>query len=110
MGIRDFDVQTGYEAAIKNELDFVGLAHINAEEVDKTELDLLNMIYVAFTRPVGALFILSHKAEKKQNRFTSYIQKFLTSQKNESEEVTYEFESLSAAKCRRRQSPACVHT
>jgi len=85
---------------IKNELDFVGLEHINAEEVDKTELDLLNMIYVAFTRSVSALFILSHKAEKKQNRFTSYIQNFLSSQKNETEEVNYEFGSLSAVKAK----------
>ena len=89
---------------IKNELDFVGLEHINVEEVDKTELDLLNMIYVAFTRSVSALFILSHKAEKKQNRFTSYIQKFLTSQKNDSEELIYEFGSLSAEKTKSGES------
>ncbi len=89
---------------IKNELDFVGLEHINEEEVDKTELDLLNMIYVAFTRPVSALFILSHKAEKKQNRFTSYIQKFLTSEENEREEATYEFGSLSVVKTKSDES------
>ena len=89
---------------IKNELDFVGLEHINEEEVDKTELDLLNMIYVAFTRPVSALFILSHKAEKKQNRFTSYIQKYLTSEENEREEATYEFGSLSVVKTKSDKS------
>ncbi|MCB2208500.1 MAG: UvrD-helicase domain-containing protein [Bacteroidetes bacterium] len=64
---------------IGKELDFIGLEHIYTEEFDKTELDLLNMIYVAFTRPVSAMYILSHKKEKSQNRYTTYIEKFLTS-------------------------------
>jgi ATP-dependent exoDNAse (exonuclease V) beta subunit len=76
------------------DLEFVDLEHIYAEEEEKTELDLLNMIYVAFTRPVSALFILSQKKEKSQNRFTSYIQNFLTKQALEPDEKEYEFGEL----------------
>jgi ATP-dependent exoDNAse (exonuclease V) beta subunit len=52
------------------------------------------MIYVAFTRPVSALFILSQKKEKSQNRFTSYIQNFLTKQALKPDEKEYEFGEL----------------
>lgn len=77
------------------DLEFLDLENLYTEEVDKTELDLLNMIYVAFTRPVSALFIISQKKEKKQNRFTTYIQEFIHTSALNSKENIFEFGKLS---------------
>jgi ATP-dependent exoDNAse (exonuclease V) beta subunit len=86
------------------DLEFVDLEHIYSEEVDKTELDLLNMIYVAFTRPVSALFILSQKKEKTQNRFTAYIQNFLTKQALKTDEKEYAFGELKKSEKKKEEN------
>jgi len=87
------ELKVGLLPLVKD-LEFVDLVNIYAEEVDKTELDLLNMIYVAFTRPVSALYILSQKKEKSQNSFTSYLQNFLSAQALNPDNTEYEFGEL----------------
>ncbi len=80
------------------DLEFLDLDHVYNEEVDKTELDLLNMIYVALTRPVSALFIISQKKEKKQNSLTNYIQNFLSAHDFSPDDVVYESGKLKKPK------------
>jgi ATP-dependent exoDNAse (exonuclease V) beta subunit len=80
----------------EKKLTFVGLEHIYKEELEKTELDFLNMIYVAFTRPVSALYIISQKKQKAQNAFTSYLQHFISSQNLNFEASLFEFGDLLA--------------
>jgi ATP-dependent exoDNAse (exonuclease V) beta subunit len=80
----------------EKKLTFVGLEHIYKEELEKTELDFLNMIYVAFTRPVSALYIISQKKQKAQNAFTSYLQHFISSQNLNFEASLFEFGELLA--------------
>ena len=76
------------------ELKEIGLGEAYQEELDKTELDMLNMVYVAFTRPVSALYIVSHQKEKSKNKFTSYIEKFLAFEGISPEGQTYEWGKL----------------
>ena len=89
---------------ISKELEFIGLEHIYNEEFDKTELDLLNMIYVAFTRPVSAMCILGHKKEKSQNRFTTYIENFLASQAYNPDANEYTFGKLRKPKTKEKET------
>jgi len=52
-----------------------GFGDLYQEEKEKSELDFINMIYVAFTRAVSAMFILGH--EKSRSRFTKTLKTFL---------------------------------
>jgi ATP-dependent exoDNAse (exonuclease V) beta subunit len=88
---------------IGKELEFIGLEHIYSEEFDKTELDLLNMIYVAFTRPVSAMFIMGHKKEKSQNRFTTYIENFVAPQAYKPDSNEYTFGKLGKPKTKENE-------
>ena len=64
----------------------------------------MNMIYVAFTRPVSAMFILSHKKEKSQNRFTTYIENFLASQAYNPDANEYTFGKLGKPKKKKEET------
>jgi ATP-dependent exoDNAse (exonuclease V) beta subunit len=79
---------------VVQDLHPIGLGDIYDEEADKTALDLLNMIYVAFTRPVSALFIVSQKKEKKQNKFTAYLETFIQSEGMIPDKQTFEWGKL----------------
>lgn len=83
---------------VTEELKEIGEGDVYDEELDKTELDMLNMVYVAFTRPVSALYIVSHKKEKKQNKFTAYIETFLLSEDSSFDNETYEWGQLEELK------------
>jgi len=52
-----------------------GFGELYKEEEEKSELDFLNMIYVAFTRTVSAMFILGH--ENGRSKFTKTLKTFL---------------------------------
>ncbi len=61
---------------ISSALDKVGMGEIYNYEKSKTFLDFFNLIYVAFTRPVDALYILSYK-KKKGDKFFGLLKEFL---------------------------------
>ncbi len=52
-----------------------GFENIYLEEKDKTELDFINMLYVAFTRTVSALFLPGYEGGK--NKFSKKLKTFL---------------------------------
>ena len=62
----------------KEKLTAIGYQEVYQHEQTKTRLDFLNLVYVAFTRPVEALFILA-EAPKKGNKeiFSKTINSFL---------------------------------
>ncbi len=99
------ELKAGMYPVVK-ELNDVGLGHIYDEEAEKTELDLLNMVYVAFTRPVSALFIVSHRKGKKQNKFTAYIDAFLRSENVSPDAETWELGQLRMLKTKKDDEEA----
>jgi len=63
---------------LTRKIEHIGKLHIYEEEVAKTELDFLNIIYVAFTRPVKALFTISQiKSNNPKDKFATYITNYL---------------------------------
>ena len=97
---------------VVQDLHHVGLGEIYEEEADKTALDLLNMIYVAFTRPVSALSIVSHRKEnsQKQNKFTNYLETFIYSEGYSVDSQTFEWGSLNELKPKEEKEPKKVVT
>ncbi|HEY9113787.1 MAG TPA: UvrD-helicase domain-containing protein [Bacteroidales bacterium] len=84
---------------IKNDIEKAGFAEVNEEEKDKTLLDLINVIYVAFTRAVDSLFIISHQPERGDNKLTKYLVAFLQEKGIWDESrASYEFGKISASK------------
>jgi len=79
---------------VVQDLHHIGLGDIYDKEADKTKLDLLNMIYVAFTRSVSALFIVSHRKEKSPNMFTNYLETFIQSEGMALDGQTFEWGKL----------------
>ncbi|NOX86555.1 MAG: UvrD-helicase domain-containing protein, partial [Chlorobi bacterium] len=70
-----------------------GFGELYIEEVEKSELDYINMIYVAFTRAVSALFIMGH--ETGRGNFPKMLKTFLKSEGVATEgEVMYETGTL----------------
>lgn len=68
------------------------------EEEQKSKLDFINMVYVAFTRPVDALFLLGDQCSNgKKEEFTKLLVDFLTATEEYNENVNlYEFGLLHA--------------
>lgn len=62
-------------------LEKIGLKEVYEEEDEKTMLDFINMVYVAFTRPVSALFILGHTGGAKE-KFSDYLLNYLKTKEN----------------------------
>ncbi|MBU1009829.1 MAG: UvrD-helicase domain-containing protein [Bacteroidetes bacterium] len=50
-------------------LKFSRIARLHEQEKEKTQLDLLNIIYVAMTRPSERLYILTKHDERKKEKF-----------------------------------------
>jgi ATP-dependent exoDNAse (exonuclease V) beta subunit len=64
---------------ISKELEKIDQNDVYLAEDEKTSLDFLNLIYVAFTRPVKALFINGHiKSGKGSDAFTKHLIHYLT--------------------------------
>lgn len=67
-----------------------GFENLHIEEKNKTELDFVNMIYVAFTRAVSAMFIIGYESQK--DKFTKKLTGFLTAENLlEPDKKQYEF-------------------
>jgi len=64
---------------LTKKLEHINRLSVYEEEVTKTELDFLNVIYVATTRPVKALFTISQvKIKTPKDKFNSYLVSYLT--------------------------------
>jgi len=63
---------------LTRKIELINRGHIYEEEVAKTELDFLNLIYVAFTRPVKALFAIGQLVGSSQKDiFSNYMISYL---------------------------------
>lgn len=60
----------------KEPMKVLGMDEIYNHEMEKTRMDFLNLAYVAFTRPVEALFLIGEAESKKEN-FSKEVIKFL---------------------------------
>ncbi len=79
---------------IKNQLKLIGKENILLEETSKTELDYINLLYVAFTRPVYALYAICEGGETK-DMFSKYMLKYLERMDLwEPEKLSYDMGSL----------------
>ncbi|RLD71014.1 MAG: hypothetical protein DRJ10_19785, partial [Bacteroidetes bacterium] len=78
LNLSDFeDLKVGL-FPLTRKIEHIGKLHIYDEEVAKTELDFLNIIYVAFTRPVKALFTISQiKSNSPKDKFATYMTNYL---------------------------------
>ena len=77
---------------ISKELEKVGLLSVYEEEDDKTLLDFINLVYVAFTRPVSALMILGHKGGKTKDKLAGLLQQYLEAKASWQSEGDQRFE------------------
>jgi len=67
------DLKVGLMPLVKK-IGLINRGHIYEEEAAKTELDFLNVIYVAFTRPVKALFAIGPtERTNKNDKFSKYM-------------------------------------
>ena len=77
---------------ISEKLNLIGEEAVNEYESAKTELDFLNLVYVAFTRAVDALEIVCFLKEGKGDKFSDWVRDFLeTSGSWQEEQQIYEF-------------------
>ena len=81
---------------LTRKIEFVNRGHIYEEEVAKTELDFLNVVYVAFTRPVKALFAIGQTVEtNKKDEFSNYMISYLQEKGLwEEDKLRYDFGEL----------------
>ena len=78
LNLADFDDLKVGLFPLTRKIEHINKGHIYEEEVAKTELDFLNLIYVAFTRPVNALFAIGQiKSGKQKDKFTAYMINYL---------------------------------
>lgn len=78
LDLPDFkDLKVGLFPLTKK-IQHIGRGNVYEEEVAKTELDFLNLVYVAFTRPVKALFAIAQiKSRNPKDKFCSYMIDYL---------------------------------
>ena len=81
---------------LTKKIEHINRLNVYEEEVAKTELDFLNLIYVAFTRPVKALFTISQiKTKNPKDKFTVYIVNYLVSKALwDDDKMSYNFGEL----------------
>ncbi|MBN2614649.1 MAG: UvrD-helicase domain-containing protein [Bacteroidales bacterium] len=65
---------------IASPLELIGLGNVFEYEKNKSQLDYLNLVYVAFTRPVDGLHILCHSREKQGDQFSKLVKQVLQNQ------------------------------
>ncbi len=71
------DLQIGL-FPLTRKIEHINRGHIYDQEVAKTELDFLNLIYVAFTRPVKVLFTVAQiKSGNQKDKFADYMNYYL---------------------------------
>lgn len=59
---------------LTKKIQHINRGHIYDDEVAKTELDFLNLIYVAFTRPVKVLYTIAQiKSGNQRDKFADYM-------------------------------------
>jgi ATP-dependent exoDNAse (exonuclease V) beta subunit len=88
---------------LTNSLEDIGLKTIVDEEKDKNILDFLNVIYVAFTRPVQALFAVGKHDNK--DKFGAYLKQYLEKKTLwQEEKSSYSFGKLAYKGKRKDQS------
>ncbi len=71
---------------LSKELSGIHLEDEYTREEEKTELDFLNLVYVAFTRAVSVLMIMGHKGSKTNDKFAQLLKLFLESKQMWEEE------------------------
>lgn len=83
---------------LTKKIQHINKGHIYEKEVAKTELDFLNLIYVAFTRPVKALYTIAQiKSGKQKDKFADYIIYYLKNKGLwEDEKMNYSFGELTS--------------
>ena len=81
---------------LTRKIELIDRLHIYEDEVRKTELDFLNVIYVATTRPVEALYTVSQLGTK--DKFNEYLYNYLNTKGIWQEsQMLYEFGKLDEA-------------
>ncbi len=70
------ELETGLLKLSKN-LNLIDKGDVYEHESAKTELDFLNLVYVAFTRAVDALEIVCYLKENKGDKFSDWVRDFL---------------------------------
>lgn len=58
---------------VSKNLDLIGLGEVYDRESAKSKLDFLNLVYVAFTRPVDGLHIICHWRETMSDQFSKMV-------------------------------------
>ena len=76
INIKDFEELKVGLLPLSKKLEYIDRSNVYEEEVSKTELDFLNLIYVAFTRPVKALYAIG---QTQSGGSKDYFSKFLIS-------------------------------
>ena len=76
INIEDFEELKVGLLPLSKKLEYIDRSNVYEEEVSKTELDFLNLIYVAFTRPVKALYAIG---QTQSGGSKDYFSKFLIS-------------------------------
>jgi len=78
--------------SITKSLEKIGFSEVYEEEDEKTMLDFINMVYVAFTRPVSALFLTGHTGGSKNEKFSELLVNFLKTKGSFDFDADCEFE------------------
>ncbi|MBC8321563.1 MAG: UvrD-helicase domain-containing protein [Bacteroidetes bacterium] len=100
------DLKVGLFPLTKN-IQHINKGHIYDEEVAKTELDFLNLIYVAFTRPIKALFAIGQiKSRNPKDKFSDYMMNYLVAKGLwQDNKLAYNFGELSFEEFDDKKSP-----
>jgi ATP-dependent exoDNAse (exonuclease V) beta subunit len=81
----------------KNDLAAIGRQAVYDYEKAKTDLDFLNVVYVAFTRPVDALFVIGSRLPKGGDNFSKKLDDYLEyKQIRDEEKLHYEWGAFPA--------------
>lgn len=81
---------------LTKKIHHINKGHIYEKEVAKTELDFLNLIYVAFTRPVKVLYTIAQiKSGNQRDKFADYLIYYLKNKGLwEDDKMNYSFGEL----------------
>ena len=81
---------------LTRKIEHINKGHIYEQEVAKTELDFLNLIYVAFTRPIKVLYTIAQvKSGNPRDKFADYMIYYLKNKGLwEDDKMSYSFGEL----------------
>lgn len=85
---------------LNKKIENINRGDIYEEEVSKTELDFVNLMYVAFTRPKKALYTIAQiKNGRQRDKFSDFLVNYLKTKKLwENEKYTYNYGELKQKK------------